>query len=256
VAATIIAVHQLGRRTAIVRRAGNTLAAWRLLEHTDDLIEQTSGILDHLAQLIHPADRVALVALPEPAALGGHGTGYTDLRRAVLLGALLHDPLTRWAPLLVRPALYGCWVLSGYPAALVGPRERRGAGRLRLCRAAWDLAGAAMPDGPPTLATDQARLGELVSVTRQPVDWPGFRAVLRARCAVCGTTSPVHVRTDDPVDREDLDRERTRFTAQHVAWHLKASGRAGRLVVLDTAQAITTAAARSMTTAGIGAVTA
>src|SRR4029453_18336332 len=56
--------------------------------------------------------------------------------------------------------------------ALVGPREHKGSGRLRACRAAWDLAGAALPEGPPTVAVaaDRARVSELAEVTaEQPV---------------------------------------------------------------------------------------
>jgi hypothetical protein len=242
VASTIIAVHQAGRRTGIVRRTGNTLAAWRLLGHGDDPLEQTATILDHLATLTEPGDRVALAALPAPATLTGHGTGYTHLCRAVLLGALLHDPLTGWAPLLVRQADYGTWHLAGYPAELIGPRERRGGGRLRLCRAAWDLAGAAMPGGPPSIAADTARLAELATVTTEPVrDWPGYRTIVHTGCGICGTRSTRSVPTDAPADADDPEQEQARFIDQHLRWHLQASGRAASLLVLDTAQAISSA---------------
>jgi hypothetical protein len=242
-AATIIAVHQVGRRTAIVRRTGNELAGWRLLGHGDDFIEQTSLILDHLAALIQPGDRVAVVGLPTPADLLGHGSHYGDLRRAVLLGALLHDPLTPWAPLLVGPADYGSWHLSGYPGELVGPREQRGAGRLRICRAAWDLAGAALPDGPPALADDLAHAAELATVTVSPPARPGdrdrFRAEIQARCGVCSTSLRDWVLHQDPPDADDPEQAHATFLERHVSLHLEVSGRARNLVTLDTAQAIT-----------------
>jgi hypothetical protein len=255
VASTIIAVHQAGRRTGIVRRVGNQLAGWRLLVHGDDLLEQTATILDHLAQLLEPDDRVALVALPTATGRFGLGASFSELRRAVLLGGLLHDPLTGWAPLLVAPADYGAWQLAGYPAALIGPRERRGGGRLRACRAAWDLAGAALPDGPPSIAADTARLAELASVTVEPVrEQPGYRAIIRVCCGVCGTRSTRYVPSDAPAEAGDPERERTRFVDQHLTGHLQACGRAGSLLVLDTAQALTRAATQAMTTTGIEGV--
>src|SRR4029450_13217111 len=127
----IIAVHLSGRRTGIVRRDGNELAGWRLLPADPDPFHDLKTILDHLVDLLQPGDRVALVRLPSPTALLGHGAGHSVLRRALLLGALLNDPLMDWAPLLVRPAAFGSWHLSGYPSALVGAREQRGRGRGR-----------------------------------------------------------------------------------------------------------------------------
>jgi hypothetical protein len=234
VTSAIVAVHAAGRCTGIVRRAGTTLTGWWLFPHADHpLPAYVQAAVDRLATLVEPGDRLALVALPSPTALLGHGASYGTIRRAVLLGALLTAP-AGWAPLLCRPALYGSWRLAGYPAELVGPRERVGAGRLRACRAAWDLAGAALPGGPPTAAAEAARLGELATVAEQPAPWPGFRAILRATCGVCGSSSPRHVRDDDPASAAD---EHARFTRQHVAWHLQASGRAGSLLVADTAQA-------------------
>jgi hypothetical protein len=255
VASTIIAVHQAGRRTGIVRRTGTTLAGWRLLAHGDDPITQTATILDHLAQLLEPEDRVALAALPTATGRFGLGASYSELRRAVLLGALLHDPLTGWAPLLVAPADYGAWHLAGYPGELVGPRERRGGGRLRSCRAAWDLAGAALPGGPPTIATDIAGLAELASITVEPVrEQPGYRAIVRAGCGVCGLRNTRYVPSDAPAEAGDPERERARLVEQHLTGHLQACGRAGSLLVVDTAQVITSASTQAMPTAGIEGV--
>jgi hypothetical protein len=244
VAPAIIAVHLSGRMTGIVRRAGTELAGWRLLAADPDPFTDLKTILDHLVELLQPGDQVALVRLPSPTALTGHGAGWRVLRRALLLGALLNDPLMDWAPLLARSAAYGTWHLSGYPTELVGPREHRGSGRLRACRAAWDLAGAARPEGPPILAVaaDRARVPELAEVTaEQPVTtWPGTRAVLRMACHVCGHTSSRYVRDSDPA--EAREREHAEFARVHVGWHLQASGRLGTLLVADTAHAIHQAA--------------
>jgi hypothetical protein len=230
----IVAVHSAGRLTGIVRRAGNDLTGWDLFTHSSlGLVEHATAVLDRTATLVKPGDRVALVTLPDPADLLGHGAGSGVIRRAVLLGTLLTDPLACQAPLLVHQANYGSWLLDGYPPELVGPRERSGAGRLRACRAAWDLAGAAMPDGPPTSAADQARLGELATVTEDPAShWPGWRTMLRT-CHACNQTSRYQVPADSPTTTGD---EHARFTREHVALHLQASGRAGSLLVADTAQ--------------------
>ena len=232
----IVAVHCAGRLTGIVRRAGTALTGWWLFTHADhSLPAYARVVVDRLAALVEPGDRLALVALPSRSALLGHGAGYGTVRRAVLLGALLSAP-AGWAPLLARPALYGSWLLAGYPAELVGRRERVGAGRLRACRAAWDLAGTVMPDGPPTTAADQAHLGELATVAEQPEShWPGWRVLVRT-CRVCGQASPRHVREED-WDAASVATEHADFTRQHLAWHLQASGRAGSLLVADAAQA-------------------
>jgi hypothetical protein len=243
VAPAIIAVHLSGRMTGIVRRAGTQLAGWRLPTADPDPFHDLKTTLDHLVDLLQPGDRVALVRLPSPTALTGHGAGWRVLRRALLLGALLHDPLMDWAPLLARATAYDTWHLSGYPTELVGPREHRGSGRLRACRAAWDLAGAARPDGPPTVAVaeDRARVPELAEVTEQPVtNWPGTRSILRMTCHVCGHTSSRYVRDTDPAEAHQ--RYHADFARQHVGWHLQAAGRLGTLLVADTAHAIHQAA--------------
>ena len=44
---------------------------------------------------------------------------------------------------MVPPGRHGSAPLGSYPAQLVGAREKRGAGRMRHVRSAWDVAGAA-----------------------------------------------------------------------------------------------------------------
>jgi hypothetical protein len=231
--AAILGVHASARGTGIVRRVGNDLAGWRHLDRDDTPAAYLAGVLSALEALGQPGNRIALVALPRPAVLAGNGVGYGALCRALLLGALLAQP-ARWAPpLLVRPADYGAWLLAGYPAELVGARERRGAGRLRGCRAAWDLAGAALPAGPPTAAADRQRLPQLAGIEQRAC--PGYAGVLVARCGVCGGQQYRYV-----PQGSDLDQARAAFRAEyadhHVGRHLRASGRAGCLL-LDPAQA-------------------
>jgi hypothetical protein len=227
-AAAILGVHATARGTGIVRRAGNDLAGWRHLDRDDTPAGSLAGVLGALGALGQPGDRVALQALPRPAALAGNGVGYGALCRALLLGALLAQP-ARWAPpLLVAPADYGAWLLAGYPPALVGARERRGTGRLQACRAAWGLAGAALPDGPPTAAADRQRLPELAAVEQRAC--PGYAAVLVACCGVCGGQQYRYVPQGDDPDQA-AEGFRAEYADHHVGRHLRACGRAGNLLL-------------------------
>jgi len=233
--AAIIAVHPASQWTGLARRDGDQLAGWRLLPRDPNPAAYLTSVLDALASLHQPGDRAALAALPAPAHTIGHGVTYAEVCRALVLGALLATPAP-WPtpPLLVRPAAYGSWLLAGYPAELVGRRERRGAGRLRACRAAWDLAGAALPDGPPSAAAEQAGLPELAEVTQRPLtNWPGYVASLTATCRVCGGRQDRYVpdQADPAQAREQFHAE---FAAGHIASHLRASGRAGCLLAAAT----------------------
>jgi hypothetical protein len=227
-AAAILGVHATARGTGIVRRAGSDLAGWRHLDRTTDPAGYLTGVLGALGALGQPGDRIALVALPAPAALVGNGVGYGELCRALLLGALLAQP-ARWAPLLVGPADYGAWLLAAYPPALVGARERRGAGRLRCCRAAWDLAGAALPDGPPSAAADRQRLPELAAIEQRD-GYGGYAALLIARCGVCGGQQYRYVPQGSDPDQAG-QAFRAEYADHHVGVHLRASGRAGCLLL-------------------------
>jgi hypothetical protein len=240
-AAAILGVHATARGTGIVRRAGTDLAGWCHLDRGDTPAGYLTGVLGALEGLGQAGDRVALVALPAPAALAGTGVGYGALCRALLLGALLADP-GGWAPpLLVAPADYGAWLLAGYPPALVGQRERRGVGRLRGCRAAWDLAGAAVPGGPPSAAADRARLPELAAIEQRAC--PGYAAVLVAHCGVCGAQQYRYVHQGDDLDQAG-EVFRAEYADHHVGLHLRASGRAGSLLLDPAPSAIPARPAR------------
>jgi hypothetical protein len=225
----MVAVHPTGRSTAIVRREAAQLTGWSLLgndQGTDQLAHATA-VCDQSIELAQSGDRVALVTLPARAQTLGHGVSYRHLLRAMLLGALFADARTPSVPLLVRPAAYGAWHVSGYPAELVGSREQRSADRLRACRAAWDLAGAALPDGPGTLTADRTHGRELVTVVVELVpDWTVMRAWLRLDCRLCGDhTNGRYVRNDE--DDRDPTEATAGYQAEHIDWHLTLPGRAG-----------------------------
>jgi hypothetical protein len=172
VAAAIIAVFPAGRRVGIVRRQLDTLTDHSLLDRADEPIAFLADVLDELAASIQPGDRIAMTAVPWTAHLSSSRLLTGVVSRALLLGALVNDPLTKWSPLLVTPAAFdrlGQGALADYPAALIGPREQpwSARGRLWVCRAAWDLAGAALDHQPASGVIDgvidTARLREEVS---------------------------------------------------------------------------------------------
>jgi hypothetical protein len=166
VAPAIIAVFPAGRRVGIVRRHGDILTDHRLLTRADEPVAFLADVLDELAAIAGPGDRIAMTAVPWTAHLSSSRLLTGVVSRALLLGALVNDPLTPWAPLLVVPASrYGERALADYPAALIGPREQpwSARGRLWVCRAAWDLAGAALDHEPASGVIDTARLREEVS---------------------------------------------------------------------------------------------
>lgn len=66
------------------------------------------------------------------------------LGTAVVLGAILavHPDIR-----VIQPGSHGSLPRGAYPAALFGPREQKGHGKLRHCRSAWDIAEAAIRRG-------------------------------------------------------------------------------------------------------------
>jgi hypothetical protein len=165
VAPAIIAVFPAGRRVGIVRRHLDILTNHRLLDRADEPVAFLADVLDELAAIHQPDDRIAMTAVPWTAHLSSSRLLTGVVSRALLLGALVNDPLTRWAPLLVVPAWrFGEDAVVRYPPALVGAREVAYArGRLWVCRAAWDLAGAAAGHTPGGQVIDTAHVREAVS---------------------------------------------------------------------------------------------
>jgi hypothetical protein len=164
-APAIIAVFPAAGRVGIVRRQRDTLTNHRLLTRADEPVAFLADVLDELAAMIQPADRIVMTAVPWRAHLSGTQLLTGVVARALLLGALINDPLTPWAPLLVVPIRpFGENSLQEYPSALVGPREVAHAhGRLWVCRAAWDLAGVAAGRMAGGRIIDTARVREAVS---------------------------------------------------------------------------------------------
>lgn len=151
----MIGVDPGGRQTGLVVRYGNACLAADLI--TRDGPEVFPGP-DYLAEVVEAIGGLVVYAsqdLPELAGAGWpriavegvvHPNGHVRminaaglLGTATVLGAVLaHFP----AALVVPPAGNGAGPRSAYPAALWPPTEKRGTGRRRHLRSAWDIAEA------------------------------------------------------------------------------------------------------------------
>lgn len=224
----IIALYVLGQHTGIVARDGADLVGYDLVRRAAPApyLSAVRGTVDGMRHRFG-SDRYDLaleyLGTPEP----GHGMQYREQHKALLLGALLHR-----RPLIGGRRGYGSWLLDAYPPELVGERERRGAGRARVLRAAWDLAGGVMPDGPPTAAAELAALrSHLVEVEHSPIQpWgnPLLTAQVKAKCAVCVAQGQSwgHMNTYLR-EGEGPEAWLDGLADTHVRQHLEGSGRAG-----------------------------
>lgn len=151
----VLGVDPGGRQTGLVVRYGSACLAADLV--TRDGPETFPGA-DYLAEVVEAIGGLLVYAsqdLPELAGAGWplvavegvvHPNGHVRminaaglLGTATVLGAVLaHFP----AALVVPPAGNGAGPRSAYPAALWPPTEKRGAGRCRHLRSAWDIAEA------------------------------------------------------------------------------------------------------------------
>lgn len=143
----IVGVDPGGSETGVIARLGNVLHAATLVTKAagqapaEYLAEVLDTVAGH-ARILHAAAIVVEdVVAPTGRALDGElrpieVTGILGTAKTV--GALLTLP----GVILVRPAGFGIGPLELYPAELVGPLERVGAGRRRHLRSAWDIAAA------------------------------------------------------------------------------------------------------------------
>lgn len=147
----IIGVDPGGRQTGIVVRRGSELLAADLVtrdgpelfpkaDYLAEVIEAIGGLIIYASQeLAEPATAVAVEGVVHP---NGHVRMINAaglLGTATVLGAILGQfP----SALVVPPAGNGAGPRSAYPAALWPPTEKRGTGRCRHLRSAWDIAEA------------------------------------------------------------------------------------------------------------------
>lgn len=145
-----IGVDPGGRSTGVIAREGNALH-WaailvrdgaELLPGPDYFDEVFDGVNDALnSTVLVGGYRLAVEGLVHPNGHVGIANVTGLLGTAMVLGAIL----SRFPDaLVVPPGKHGAAPLTAYPEALRGPREKRGAGRARHARSAWDIAGAAV----------------------------------------------------------------------------------------------------------------
>lgn len=153
--AAVIGVDPGGRQTGLVVRCGDSCLAADLVtregpetfpeaDYLGEVVEAIGGLVVYASQDLPELfgagwPRVAVEGVVHP---NGHVRMINAaglLGTATVLGAVLaHFP----AALVVPPAGHGAGPRQAYPAALWPPTEKRGAGRCRHLRSAWDIAEA------------------------------------------------------------------------------------------------------------------
>lgn len=151
----VIGVDPGGRQTGLVVRYGNSCLAADLVTRDDP--EPFPGA-DYLAEVVDAIGGLVVYASQDLPELAGaappkvaveavvHPSGHVRminaaglLGTATVLGAVLaHFPKA----IVVPPASHGAGPRSAYPAVLWPPTEKRGTGRRRHLRSAWDIADA------------------------------------------------------------------------------------------------------------------
>lgn len=140
----VVGVDPGGQTTGIVRRTGDRL------DHYDLVIRGDSPMADYLQRVLIAVARAATDRTPKPLLAVEDLThpnphlGVANVAGLLDTAQVLGAVTARWPNRrLVAPGGHGSHLLAAYPAELVGARERSGGGRLRHCRSAWDIAGAA-----------------------------------------------------------------------------------------------------------------
>lgn len=112
--------------------------------------EYLGELVDTLEDIVDSCPARPVVAIEDVV----HPTGHVGMMNvsgllgtAQVLGALrAHLVGTDLVVVIVRPGGHGSRALATYPRQLVGVREKRGAGKLRHLRSAYDIAQAARRD--------------------------------------------------------------------------------------------------------------
>jgi hypothetical protein len=139
----IVGVDPGGQETGIVVRCGDTLLDTSLLRRdaNDTLGVWVRSCVNEVERLVRTshASLVAVESIVQPTwhvrerviSIGG-----LLWAQAVVGGLLVAFP----DAILVPPNSHGVSPLGTYPRAIVGPNERRGCGKARHLRSAWDIA--------------------------------------------------------------------------------------------------------------------
>ena len=151
-APVIVGVDPGGRQTGLVVRHGDQLLAADLVTRdgpeTFPKADYLAEVVDAIGGLVVWAGQEAPDAGRPKVAVEGvvHPSGHVRMINAAgLLGTatVLGAVLAAWpSALVIPPASHGAGPRSAYPAQLWPPTEKRGAGRHRHVRSAWDIAEA------------------------------------------------------------------------------------------------------------------
>jgi hypothetical protein len=146
----VVGVDPGGATTGIVVRDGATPVRAMLVSNSDG--DMSAGYLAEVIDALDDAITMRMLCAveglvePNPHVRLANVRGLLDT--AQVLGAVRHQAAVWTAQgrlsgvVVVPPGGHGSAPLACYPAVLVGEREKRGTGRLRHGRSAWDIAGA------------------------------------------------------------------------------------------------------------------
>jgi hypothetical protein len=145
----VLGVDPGARSTGLVLRKGDELLAHTIAERKGDDLLPTA---EYLAEVIAAANQlgdfhvVGAESVQKPNVWHGGKKQVLDPTAAIGTGMVLAAVLLTWpATVVVPPSRNGKAPRQLYPEALWGEREGdAGTGKLRHCRSAWDVAGAAV----------------------------------------------------------------------------------------------------------------
>lgn len=135
----MIGVDPGGRTTGVVVREGDSLIYWALVHRDSDLDLYIDEVVETVrTALVYDTEPVAVEDITDPNPHMGMMAVRGIIDTAQVLGAVCsHFDVVR-----VPPGGHGSGPLAAYPAELVGGRERKGTGKRRHVRAAYDIARA------------------------------------------------------------------------------------------------------------------
>lgn len=153
----IVAVDPGGRATGIVVRHRDRLHHSKLIVRGDPAMSfdfYLQAVIDAVTKARDVA-RINTVVVPVEARYSSiplavedltdpnPHMGLTSLRGLIDTAQVIGAIAGQWIIIRIPPGGHGSGPLAAYPKALIGEREKRGAGQYRHLRSAWDIAATA-----------------------------------------------------------------------------------------------------------------
>ena len=142
----LLGVDPGGRETGIVLRDGRALHRWMLITREGDLDVYCKEVAEAVGELVAWSSDPPTIVVEDLNEPSGH-MGIVGTKGLLDTAQVLGGLATLFDIVRVPPGGHGSGPLKAYPAPLVGDREIKGAGRLRHCRSAWDIAGYGLYSG-------------------------------------------------------------------------------------------------------------